>query len=149
MEGVDRLVARIAELEAELGTFRRARVGGLADELVGSAERVGKVSIVAEVVQVPDADGLMSLLDTVRDRLAPSAVALATELGGKGTLAIGVSSDMRGLHAGDVTKAVAVSLGGGGGGNANLGRAGGIDPARLGDVVAKARQTLMDWAVAK
>lgn len=146
---VERLIEQTAELEQEARGFRRARVGDLADDLIQNAKSLGGVTVLGSAVEVPGADELMHLLDRVRDRLAPAAVVLGAVLSDKGTMAVSVSADIQGIHAGNIVKAVAHEVGGGGGGNATLGRAGGIDPERLAEAIQRAEEMLAADAIAK
>ena len=89
-------------------------------------------------------DQLLSLVDRVRDRVSPGAVVLGADLQGKATLVVSVSPSVQGLDAGEIAKTSARVFGGGGGGNAQLGRAGGGDPAGLRDAVDAARRALWE-----
>ena len=73
---IERLQSRACELEAEVKGFRSESAKDVADTLVASAERNGEVSVVAQVVEAPDMDQVLSLVDRVRDRLASAAVIL-------------------------------------------------------------------------
>jgi alanyl-tRNA synthetase len=144
LQSLERLHARAARLEEEVRSSRSESARDLVDALVAAAERKGDVSVVAAVVEVPDAEQLMSLVDRVRDRLSPAAVALGANVEGRGVLLVSVAPGLSNVHAGDTVKAAAALFGGGGGGNATLGRAGGGDPATLKDAVAKVRETLLE-----
>jgi alanyl-tRNA synthetase len=144
VHSIERLQAYAARLEEEMRGFRSESAKDLADSLVQGAERKGNVSVVAAVVEVPDMEQLMSLVDRVRDRLTPAAVVLGASVQGKGAMIVSLSPGLTAVHAGDTVKSAAGLLGGGGGGNATLGRAGGGDPATLKDAVASAKETLME-----
>ena len=141
---LERLQKRSAQLEAEVKESRGETVSELAEQLAQRAERRGEVAMLAEVVDLAEAEQLLDLIDRVRDRLTPAAVVLGAEVSGKGMMVVSVSPGLAGLHAGDVTKAAAAEVGGGGGGNPKLGRAGGIDPKRLREAVDKAQGILLE-----
>ncbi len=138
LQALERLRARAEELEAEVQDARCEIIQDLADELVGNATREGDTALVAQVVEVPDADQLMSLVDRVRDRLAPAAVALGADISGKGMVVVSVSAELAEVDAGAIARSAAQSVGGGGGGNRSLGRAGGVSPDRLAEAVERA-----------
>jgi alanyl-tRNA synthetase len=144
VQAIKRLQARCVELESEVEASRTLCVKDVADSLVEGAERKDGVSVVAQVVDVPDLDQLLSLVDRVRDRLAPAAVALGANVQGKGALIVSVSRGLPAVHAGETVKTAARLFGGAGGGNAYLGRAGGGDPKAIADAVAKAKQILWE-----
>jgi alanyl-tRNA synthetase len=58
---------------------------------------------------------------------------LATVIDGKPQLIVAVTDDLvkRGVHAGELVKAIARVVGGGGGGKPTLAQAGGRDPGKL------------------
>ncbi len=141
---IERLQTRVAQLEAEVDEFHTLNTQDIADSLVQSAQRKGDVAVVADVVEASDVDRLLSLVDSVRDRLTPSVVILGADIHGKAAIIIGVSPTLSAVHAGDAVKEVAGVLGGRGGGNATLGRSGGGDPACLQKAVDGARDTVWE-----
>ena len=89
-----------------------------------------------------DADSLRAMADRFRDRYA-SGVAVVASAPDNRPVIIGVVTDdliKRGLHAGDLVKAVAAVVGGSGGGRPNLAQAGGKDGAKLPEALAKAAE---------
>ena len=143
VEAIERLKSRLKELETEVAGARSTTLSDLAQELAKNASRKGGVSIVAEVVDDLGADDVMALVDRVRDQLEPAAIAIGADVGGKGMLIVSASKGLEVVHAGNVAKESAGKAGGRGGGNPSLGRAGGVDPKRLGEVVDVAGKMLM------
>jgi alanyl-tRNA synthetase len=144
LQAIERLQGYAAQLETEVKSFRSETAKDLADSLVGQAAHKGDVSVIADLVEVPDLDQLMILVDRVRDRLTPAAVVLGASVQGKACMIVSVSPGLSGVHAGEIAKEAAGVFGGRGGGNAGLGRAGGGDPQGLRDAVAKAREMLWE-----
>jgi alanyl-tRNA synthetase len=70
-------------------------------------------------------------------------VALGAEVGGKAALVVSVSPQIAKINAGNVVKAASQAFDGRGGGTPQLGRGGGGDPAKIGDAVAKAQETVL------
>jgi len=97
---------------------------------------------------VSDAPGananlMRQLIDQIRKKTSPSAIFLAaTEGEGKVVLVAGVSRDLveKGLSAGNWVRDVAPIVGGGGGGKPDLAQAGGKQPEKLPDALAKAKE---------
>ncbi len=143
LQAIEKLRARVAELEEEVSGFRAGATRDAAEALARSSEQRDGVSVAGGIVEVADMDQLLSLADRVRDRLAPAAVVVGAVLNGKGTLVVGVSPGVRALHAGDVVRGAAQVFGGAGGGNASLGRAGGGDPSALQLAVDEAMKMLL------
>jgi alanyl-tRNA synthetase len=143
------------ELEAERKTWARlerqlrAGAGGadrVVEELLGRAKEAGGVTIVAGEVGEMDADALLDLSDRVKQKAAPAAVVLGAQADGRVHLVANFSDAAveRGANASDVVKAAAALVGGGGGGRPTMARAGGREPAKLGEAIAAAEQALLD-----
>jgi alanyl-tRNA synthetase len=106
--------------------------------LVRNATRLGDVAVVSAEIQDVDAQGLREMSDRLREQLGSAVVVLATIADGKPQLIAAATEDLvaRGIHAGDLIRQVARTVGGGGGGKAALAQAGGRDAARLPDALA-------------
>ena len=80
------------------------------------------------------------MADQLRDKLAPAVILLgsASKDGKKALLVCSVSKSLTGrFRAGDIVKAAASIVGGNGGGRPDFAQAGGPDPSKLDDAVAK------------
>jgi alanyl-tRNA synthetase len=96
------------------------------------------MSVLATRVDDLDDAALRELADRLRDKLAPSVIALGTTDGAKVTLIATVSKDLvKRVHAGNLIKQIAPLVGGGGGGRPDFAQAGGKDPTRLDEALAK------------
>ncbi|MDJ1113757.1 alanine--tRNA ligase [Microbacterium dauci] len=139
----DQLPARIAELQANLkaaekkiAAFEAKSLGERVPALVGTAQRAGAVSVVAQSLgQVASADDVRSVALQVRERLGSDAavVALGAEVGGRPVVIVATNDAARaaGAKAGVLAKAAAGVLGGGGGGRDDVAQGGGADVAAL------------------
>ena len=134
-----------ARLEKEL----RAGSGSgdsVVGELIAGAKEAGGVRIVAGDAGDMDADALLELSDRVKQKGAPAAVVLGARSDGRVHLVANFSEAAveRGANASDVVKAAAAIVGGGGGGRSTMARAGGHDPEKLTEALAKAESVLLD-----
>ena len=137
-----------SELQAAQKEAARLRVDiarRQTESLAASAQSVSPasgagpaVAVVAAQVAGADVDTLRDMSDWLRNKLGSSAVVLAADVDGKPQLIAAVTDDLvkRGLHAGELVKAVAKVVGGGGGGKPALAQAGGRDLARLPEALA-------------
>ena len=139
---IQKLQALVSSLESEVKGYVAASAGDIVEALVDGAERNHEVAILAAAVEARDMEHLLSLVDRVRDRLGPAAVALGAELDGKAVLVVAVSPGLERLNAGQIVKTAAREFGGGGGGTATLGRGGGGDPAKLASAIMTARAAM-------
>ncbi|MHC4371658.1 MAG: alanine--tRNA ligase [Planctomycetota bacterium] len=79
-------------------------------------------------------------IDMLRKRAKSAAVVLGFVAEDKPTLLVGVTEDLikNGVKAGDIVKEIAPIIGGGGGGRPQMAQAGGKDPAKIDEALAKA-----------
>ena len=116
-----------------------------ADDLLGTASRVGETTVIAQVLTASTPDELRQLIDVLRRKSGTQlAILLATVADDKVHLAAGLTADLvaAGLHAGQWLKEVAPVVGGGGGGKPDIAQAGGKDPAKIPDALAKGLEFL-------
>jgi alanyl-tRNA synthetase len=102
---------------------------------------VGDAKLIARHVTGLEKPALRSLSDSLRDRLKRGVVVLAADDGAKVHLLVSVTKDLTDrVSAGQLVKELAPIVGGGGGGRPDFAEAGGKDPARIGDLLARARE---------
>lgn len=151
---LERMAARIgaapAELESRLGAVleERARLqrelSSLHEELALehfrrlAPEIVQGVPVLTGSIPESTADELRRLIDLFRAEHESGVAVLASAPTGRPVIVAAITSDLveRGLHAGDLAKAVAAEVGGGGGGKPTIAQAGGTDPSRLPEALA-------------
>jgi alanyl-tRNA synthetase len=98
---------------------------------------VAGVPVLAARLDGLDADGLRSVMDTLRDRLPSGVILLGSAVDGKVSLVAAVSKDlMKRFPAGRLVQDVAKMVGGGGGGRPDLAQAGGKDASKLDEAIA-------------
>jgi alanyl-tRNA synthetase len=134
---VEKLSQTVKSLEKDLETQKRKGALGQLDELVGKAQNVKGVKVIAEEVQNVDREGLRQLVDSLRQKLGSGVVALGMPDNGKVALIAGVTKDLTAkVHAGNLIRALAQQVGGSGGGRPDLAEAGGKDTANLKSALA-------------
>ena len=111
------------------------------DDLIAGATELDGVRVIAASLGDTTADEMRQLVDVLR-RKQPTelAVLLASTTDGKVNLIAGLTPDLiaRGLHAGNWLKEIAPVVGGGGGGRPDLAQAGGKNPEKITEALAKA-----------
>jgi alanyl-tRNA synthetase len=136
------LLAEVEDLKRQLAN--RAAAGGLsADMLLSKAETIHGATVVVAEAPGANANLMRQLIDQIRKKASPTAVFLATTEGAdKVILVAGVSRDLveKGLSAGNWVRDVAPIVGGGGGGKPDLAQAGGKQPEKLPEALAKAKE---------
>jgi alanyl-tRNA synthetase len=141
-------VARIKQLESELGKIRQAEQGAEVGRLVDAAVDVDGVKLLVEVKPGSDAGSLRELALRLRNRLSkePAAVVLVGA-GGERTVLVAALTDAlvaRGLTASDLLKPLASAAGGNAGGKPDLAMGGGPNPIAGDEVPVVVRQRLRE-----
>ncbi len=138
VERLERLLAQQRELERKLEKLQRGLAGAQSGDLAAHARTVDGIRVLATRVENLDDKALRELADRLKEKLAPSVIALGTSDGTKVTLVAAVSKDLvKRYHAGNLLKQIAPLVGGGGGGRPDFAQAGGKDPTRLDDALAQ------------
>jgi alanyl-tRNA synthetase len=114
------------------------------DALVGAANDLGGVPVLASTVEVPDAGALLAVVDRLKGRLSDAAIVLGTAVDGRVHLVVSVAPALveRGVKAGTIVKRAAEVVGGGGGGRDTLAQAGGREPAKLQEAIEAAQAAI-------
>jgi len=138
VDRLEKLLAEQREMEKKLAKLQRDRAGAQSGDLATQARQVDGFQVLAARVDDLDDKALRELVDRLKEKLAPSVVALGTSDGTKVTLIAAVSKELvKRVHAGNLIKQIAPVVGGGGGGRPDFAQAGGKDPARLDEALAK------------
>jgi alanyl-tRNA synthetase len=133
---VKRLSREIEQLKLKL-----AMDGGSPGPEQDDAVAIGDARLVARRVSGLERSALRGLSDSLRDRIKKGVVVLAAEQEGKVQLLVSVTKDLTDrVKAGQLVKELAPIVGGGGGGRPDFAEAGGRDPERIDDLLAKARE---------
>ncbi|GIO13616.1 alanine--tRNA ligase [Cohnella xylanilytica] len=150
--GVADVPKRVEALQAELRQAQRdneslqGKLSRLeAADLVAQAKTVGGVTLLAAQVNAGSMDALRGVADELKLKLGSAVLALGAVDGDKVQLVVAVTPDLtaKGLHAGKLIKELAAVCGGGGGGKPELAQAGGKDPAKLPEALAKAESLVL------
>jgi len=124
------LEKQVQQLESRLAKHR-------ADELAAAAKTVAGVTVLAARIDGLDAEGLRSVVDTLRERMGPGVICLGSAMDGKVALVASVSKDLtKRIQAGKLVQEVAPLVGGKGGGRPDLAQGGGTDASRLDEALA-------------
>jgi len=149
---VPQAVARLAEslkaAEKEIGECRKKASAAEADELVSKAVEYNGVRLIATRVETGDIELMSTLADNLAGKLKSAVIVLAGPADGKVAFVSKVTPDLvqRGFHAGNLIREVAKVAGGGGGGRPDFAQAGGKDPSKLDEALARASELVAQQA---
>jgi len=138
-EKVRALLDEAESLRKELAAVRKALALKDLERSLADVVQVRGVNVVARAVEAGDRETLREMADWFREQLGSAVVVLGALIDGRPALVAAVTPDLvkRGLHAGNLVKKVAEAVGGGGGGRPTLAEAGGRDPERLPEALAR------------
>jgi alanyl-tRNA synthetase len=135
------LQERVRELEREIRRLSSQTARGWLEDMLSRATQTDGVTVAAARVDSVDVDTLRAMGDTVRERLPGAAVGVLFAVVDERPLSITVVTDAAisayRLHAGSLARDIAALMGGGGGGKAHMAQAGGKDPSRINDALAR------------
>ncbi len=132
-EAVEQLQAQNQQLQRELAQANQQLALSQTQNLLDQTVQVHGVSVLAVQIDAADADTMRQVTDWLRDKLGSSVVVVGAVIGERPQLVAAVTPDLtkRGMHAGNLVKAIAPLIGGGGGGAAHMAQAGGKDAGKL------------------
>ncbi len=100
---------------------------------------INGVKVISRVVEADNPGALRTLADQLKDKLKSGIIVLGAAVDAKAFLIVVVTKDLTGrFKAGDIIKAAAAEVGGGGGGRPDMAQAGGSNPEKLSEAIAKA-----------
>jgi alanyl-tRNA synthetase len=133
-----KLLDEIRELKSDIKKLKKRGAADSAADIVANAVDVAGVKVVAHKTDAKPNE-LREQCDVLKRKLGSGVIVLGSASGGKAALVVGVTKDLTDrVKAGDLVKEVAALVGGGGGGRPDLAQAGGKQPEKLDEALAKA-----------
>ena len=134
---IAQVLDQVKALEKDITALKGKLASSQGDELMGQAQEIGDMKVLAAKLEGADAKTLRDTLDKLKDKLKTAAIVLAAVDGDKVQLAAGVTADSVGrIKAGELVNFVAQQVGGKGGGKPDMAMAGGTDASKLGAALA-------------
>jgi alanyl-tRNA synthetase len=140
---VERMAGDLRARDKEIAELKQKLAAGGARDLMADVKDVGGVKVLVTKTDVGDPKALREVGDKLRDRIGSGVVVLAGVAEGKVSIVSIVTKDLTGrFHAGKIAGAVAEVVGGKGGGRPDMAQAGGTDPSKLDQALAKVFEVL-------
>jgi len=135
-----------AELERVRKEPKKARATAEPDIVEERRNKAGEVEVIVMELGATTPEDMLQLSDRLMQQNAPAAVVLGACDDGRVHLLVNLdrSLEERGLDAVKVVREAAALVGGGGGGRPTMARAGGRDPEKLPEALARAERTLLE-----
>ena len=139
VEKITHLQKEVKELQSENESLKSKMAQDSLGNVMDQVVEVKGVKVLASAVDGVDMNGLRDLGDQLKEKLGEGVVVLASAKDGKvSLLAMATQGAMdKGAHAGNLIKAAAAIVGGGGGGRPNMAQAGGKNPDKIPEAIAK------------
>jgi alanyl-tRNA synthetase len=139
VDRLEKLLAREKELEKKLRAMEQKLAGGpsaVADENI---REIAGIKLVTRKLDGVEPRAMREIADRMRQKHGSAVVVLGSAHGeGKVALLVAVTPDLVDkVRAGDIVKEIAPIVGGTGGGRPDLAQAGGKDPSKLDEALAK------------
>jgi alanyl-tRNA synthetase len=114
-----------------------------ARQLLDASEKIGESAVIVGRLSTTSVDRAREAIDMLKKKAKSAAIVLAYEEEGRVMLLAGVTDDLiKSIKAGDIVKTIAPIVDGGGGGKPQLAQAGGKNPAKIDEALAKAKETI-------
>ena len=138
---VGALLTAVKDKEKENQGLKEKLTSGVEDEILKNVVEVKGINLVAAELNEVEGEALRNLCDKLRNKVSNSVVVLGSEVAGKVQFVVMADKEAvsKGAHAGKIIKEVAMITGGGGGGRPDMAQAGGKQPEKLKEAIAKAK----------
>ncbi|MBX2953623.1 MAG: alanine--tRNA ligase [Leadbetterella sp.] len=147
LKALEQLKAENTVLQKKIETFENATIQAAKIALLSKVENIKGMNLVAQRVNVPNADALKQLAFGLKQNMGKPVVILGAVVGDKPNLAILIDENVvkeRNLNAGTIIREVAKLMKGGGGGQPHFATAGGSDIKGLDDAIEAAKAAVVN-----
>jgi len=141
LKGVNSLIAENHELRRQISELNRMKMNQVSAELISRVGQVAGINFLAARVDL-EADMMKDLAYQLTAAVSNLYLVLASETGGRANLTVMLSESLvkeRGMHAGNIIRALAKEINGGGGGQPHIATAGGKNPEGITAAFEKAK----------
>jgi alanyl-tRNA synthetase len=144
---IEQLVNENKRLAKELKAASKTQGADVMDQarqLLEKCEKIGSTSVIIATLETTSVEQARNAIDMLKKKAGSAAIFFAFGDGDKATLIAAVTDDLieKGLKAGDIVKQTAPIVDGGGGGRPQMAQAGGKNPAKIPDALAKAEEVI-------
>jgi alanyl-tRNA synthetase len=139
VDRLEKLLAREKELEKKLRAMEQKLAGGASAAAEEDVRDIAGIKLVTRKLDGVEPRAMREIADRMRQKHGSAVVVLGSVHGdGKVALLVAVTPDLVDkVKAGDIVKEIAPIVGGTGGGRPDLAQAGGKDPGKLDEALAK------------
>jgi alanyl-tRNA synthetase len=130
---ISHLQAELKALHSENESLKSKMAQNSLGDVMDKVTEIKGVKVLASSLADVDMNGLRDLGDQLKEKLGEGVVVLISSTGGKVNMMATATKGAldKGVHAGNLIKAVAACVGGGGGGRPQMAQAGGKDVSKI------------------
>jgi len=142
VKSVTALVEENHDLQKQVQLFMKEKAKQIKQDLLVRKQDVGGVSVIAEKIELDNAEEIKNLLFDLRNQVNNLYCVVGAEVKGKPSISVIISENLvkdKNLDAGKIVKEVAKEINGGGGGQAFYAQAGGSKAEGLDAAIKKAK----------
>jgi alanyl-tRNA synthetase len=142
VKSVNAMIEENHHLQKQLASLLRAKAQQIKKDLMVKKTDVGGVSVIAEKIELDNADEIKTMLFDLRNQVNNLYCVVGAEVKGKPSISVIISDNLvkdKNLDAGKIVREVAKEINGGGGGQAFYAQAGGSKPEGLEAAIQKAK----------
>lgn len=144
-ERIEQVLDKQKQLERQNSELQRKVAVNMVAELAANPKMIHGRKVVVAEIPGGEPKALRDMLDDLKNRLEDGVVLLAVRSDNKVNLIAGVTKSLTNVvKAGDLVKLAATEVGGKGGGRPDMAQAGGSEPEKLEQALAKAESWLED-----
>nr|WP_317282179.1 alanine--tRNA ligase [uncultured Sellimonas sp.] len=145
-EKIAHLQGENKELRSELESLKSKLAKDAMGDVMNQVKEIAGIKILTTKVEDVDMNGLRDLGDQLKEKIGEGVIVIASVSEGKVNLMATATEGAvkKGVHAGNLIKAIASLVGGGGGGRPNMAQAGGKNPAGVEDALKKAEEVIAE-----
>ncbi|MHC4559494.1 MAG: alanine--tRNA ligase [Planctomycetota bacterium] len=149
VDRVGQLIKENKKLSKELKAASKATGSDVmteAKKLLQNSVKIGGSSIITGQLSTASLEQAREAIDMLKKKAKSAAIVLGFDDDGKATILAGVTKDLieKGLKAGDIVKEIAPIVDGGGGGRPQMAQAGGKNPKKINDALARAAEIIKE-----
>ncbi len=141
---IESLLGEIKFLHSENEKLKSKLANNAMGDVMSQVIEVQGVKVLATKVADVDMNGLRNLGDQMKEKMGEGVIVIASAQDGKVNLMATVTqgAQKKGVHAGNLIKAIARFVGGGGGGRPGMAQAGGKNPAGIDEALGKVAEVV-------
>jgi alanyl-tRNA synthetase len=140
---IERLLSEMKGLEREIEQLKGRLSAASAADAGADVQTIDGINVLVKRVEADSPAALRELLDRFKDRIRSGVVVLGSVSDAKVLLIAGVTPDLtKRFHAGQLIKKVSALVGGSGGGRPDMAQAGGTQPEKLDEALARASEMI-------